>query len=69
MIKEISLNRQKQDNWGIVDEATELGYKNSNDLTYLGYDIRFKVEIDEESNVKLLEINGVDVSNKNIGGI
>ena len=32
----IYFNRDKEDNWDIVDKAEELGFKNYNDLCYLG---------------------------------
>lgn len=41
----IYLNREKEENWDIVDQAEELGFTNAQDLLYLGYDIEMNVEI------------------------
>lgn len=67
----IYLNREKEENWDIVDQAEELGFTNAQDLLYLGYDIEMNVEICEQDDIsgpfsKILSINGVDVSHLNI---
>lgn len=62
----IDFHRDKEDNWEIEEKAESLGFKNSEDLLYLGYDVDMKVEIDEDGNNIVLEINGIDVSDKYI---
>ena len=62
----IDFYRDKEDNWEIEEKAESLGFKNSEDLLYLGYDVDMKVEIDEDGNNIVLEINGIDVSDKYI---
>lgn len=66
MIQFIFLNRDKEENWEIENEAQKLNYKNTDKLKYLGYEIGLKIEINELSENKILEINGIDVSDKNI---
>ena len=46
----IDFHRDKEDNWEIEEKAESLGFKNSEDLLYLGYDVDMKVEIDEDGN-------------------
>ena len=65
-VEVIDFHRDKEDNWEIEEKAERLGFKNSEDLLYLGYDVDMKVEIDEDGNNIVLEINGIDVSDKYI---
>lgn len=65
LIEEISFNREKESNWEIEKKAQQAGFINSENLVYLGYDVEMKVEITEQ-HVKVLEIQGVDVSDKDI---
>lgn len=62
----IHFNREKEDNWDIVDQAMELGFKNARDLSYLGYELKMEVLVCEDGKNKVLTINGVDVSDKEI---
>lgn len=62
----IYFNREKEDNWGIEAKATELGFKNPEKLVYLGYEIEVRVRIDSDGKNKVLCINNIDVSDKDI---
>lgn len=62
----IYFHREKEDNWDIIDKCESLGFKNADDLAYLGYDVEMKVEINESGDNVVLEINGIDVSDKDI---
>lgn len=63
----IYFNREKEDNWGIVDKAEDLGFTcDTRDFLYTGYDIHMDVEIRDDGKVKVLEIQGVDVRDKEI---
>lgn len=62
----IYLHRYKDDNWDIVKQAEEQGYKNADNLEYLGCEIEMEIEIDEYCNAKILKINGTDISEKEI---
>ena len=62
----IRFNRAKEDNQKIEKKAKKLGFKNIDNLLYLGYDVNMKVKIDENGDNKVLEINGIDVSDKSI---
>jgi len=48
--KKIYFNREKDENYELVDEAIELGFseESANKLKYLGYEIEFEVMISEE---------------------
>lgn len=61
----IYFHRDRDDNRTIREKAESLKFKNSDDLRYLGSEVEFKVLITEENN-KVLEINGIDVSDKDI---
>lgn len=62
----IYFNREKEDNWEIVDQAMELGFKNARNLPHLGYELKMEVLVSEDGKNKVLTINGVDVSDKEI---
>lgn len=62
----VYFNRDKEDNWDIIDKAYRQGFDNPDNLAYLGYDIQMKVEINESGDNVVLEINGIDVSDKDI---
>lgn len=61
----ISFNREKEDN---LDLESKLKKKNFNteQILYLGYDINMKVELMEDGTNRVLELEGVDISDKNI---
>jgi len=60
------LHSDKEDNWDIENKAKKKKFTNTDTLLYLGYEVCFDVEIDEECNNRVLKINGIDVSDKNI---
>ena len=64
--KKIYFNREKEENWNIEKKGKKLGFEKSEDLVYLGYEIEMKVEIFEDITVKVLKIQGIDVSDKDI---
>ncbi|MEW9093980.1 MAG: hypothetical protein AB2417_02760 [Clostridiaceae bacterium] len=64
--EEIYFNRSKEDNWEIEENAKRLGWKDSKELLYLGCEVRMEVGIREDGANKILKINGIDVSDKNI---
>lgn len=56
----------KEDNWDLERKAEKKGFSNTDNLSYLGYEVSFEVEIFEDCTNKVLKINGVDVNNLNI---
>ncbi|WP_291567064.1 MULTISPECIES: hypothetical protein [unclassified Clostridium] len=62
----ICFHREKEQNWSIEDRGVEEGFKNSDDLVYLGYEVEMEVEVREDMKHKVYKINGVDVSDKEI---
>ena len=63
----IYFNREKEENWGIVEEAVQLGFtNNTRDFLYIGYEVGMEINVCENGEVKVLSINGVDVSDKEI---
>ena len=66
--------REKEDNWDIVDRVKELGFfqnipiynKSVDDLKYLGSEVEMEIEINERCQVKVLSINGIDISDKDV---
>jgi hypothetical protein len=66
MIEKLYFHRGKDENWDIIDKAEELEYECANNLSYLGYEIGMKVEISPNGKVKILQLEGVDISDKEI---
>lgn len=64
--KKIYVNGSKEDNWSLVEKADKLGFKNTDNFKYLGYEVNFEVELFEDGSNKVLKINGINVSDKNI---
>ncbi|NFM26160.1 hypothetical protein FDB84_17355 [Clostridium sporogenes] len=65
-IEKIYFGRDKEENWGIEEKAEYRGFKNSEKLVYLGYEVGMEVEVREDLKHKVLKIEGVDVSDKDI---
>lgn len=63
--EKIYCHREKEDNWDIIRKAEDLGFKKPDDLRWLGSEIELDVEVGEET-TKVLKLNGVDVSDKDI---
>ena len=59
-------NNSKEENWDIVDKADKLGFQNVENFRYIGYEICFETKLFEDGTNKVLKINGVDVSDKDI---
>lgn len=66
LVEKIYFNRQKEDNWDIVEKAKSKGILDLSCIAYLGYEVEMEVEILETGETKILTINGVDVSSLNI---
>lgn len=64
-IENIYFHREKEENWGLEAKATRLGFKTPHDIGYLGSEVEMKVEI-TANHTKVLEIQGIDVSDKDI---
>jgi hypothetical protein len=62
----IYFRRDKEENRDIIEKARQEGYENSNELMYLGYEIDMTIEVFEDSTIKVLEIENIDVRDKNI---
>ncbi|APC83424.1 hypothetical protein [Clostridium botulinum] len=65
-IEKIYFGRDKEENWDIEEKAEHRGFKNSEKLVYLGYEVEMEVEVREDLKHKVLKIDGVDVSDKDI---
>jgi hypothetical protein len=65
-IENIYINRDKESNWDLEDKAKELGFKNIDNLIYTGMEVCFETEFFEDGTNKVLSIDGIDVSEKNI---
>ena len=64
--KVIYFHREKEENWEIERLAKEKGFKDREGILYLGYEIDMNVEIREDLKHKVLSIQGIDVSDKDI---
>lgn len=65
-IETIYFNREKEENWSVCNRAEELCFKNPRDMIWLGSEVEMKVEIREDNKHRILEINGTDISDKNV---
>lgn len=65
-IETIYFHREKEDNWEFCDIAEEKGFKNPDDMVWVGSEVEMKVEISESNKHKVLEINGIDISDKEV---
>lgn len=68
IVDTIYLHREKEDNWELEEQAETLGWNNSSEILYIGSEVEMKIEItnEKELKTKVLEINGIDVSDKEI---
>lgn len=62
----IYFHREKENNWNLVSKAEEMGFESADAFLYTGYELEMKLECRENGVSKILEINGKDVSDKNI---
>lgn len=65
IVTDIYFHREKEDNWDLESQAEKLGFKAPHDMVYIGAEVGMKVEI-TDNHTKVLEIEGIDVSDKNI---
>lgn len=63
--EEIYFHREKEDNWEL-EEKLKKEHFNTDNILYLGYEIKVKVELMEDGTNRVLEFEGVDISDKNI---
>lgn len=63
--EDIYFNREKEDNWEL-EKKLEKKHFNTDNILYLGYEIQIKVELMEDGTNRVLEFEGVDISDKNI---
>lgn len=63
--EDVYFHREKEDNWEL-EEKLEKEHFNTDNILYLGYEIRIKVELMEDGTNRVLEFEGVDISDKNI---
>lgn len=66
----IYFGREKEDNWELEKKGKEIGFKNYEDIVYVGFEVEMTVEISENDKgeiwTKVLKIGKVDVSDKEI---
>lgn len=63
--EDIYFHREKEDNWELEKKLAKKHF-NTDNILYLGYEIQMKVELMEDGTNRVLEFEGVDVSDKNI---
>lgn len=63
--EDIYLHREKEDNWELEEKLEKIHF-NTDNILYLGYEIKIKVELMEDGTNRVLEFEGVDISDKNI---
>ena len=68
IVHKMYLHRTKDDNYELEKQAAMLGWANSKDILYVGSEISMDIELTNECDIKtkVLMINGIDVSDKNI---
>lgn len=65
-IKEkIYFHREKEDNWNLEKKLEKKKF-NTENILWLGLEIEVKVELFEDGTNKVISLQGVDVSDKNI---
>jgi hypothetical protein len=65
-IEKVFIHSNKEDNFELEDRAEDLGFRTAKEFLYIGYEICFETELFEDGTNKVLKINGIDVSDKNI---
>lgn len=63
--EKIYLYREKEDNWSLEEKLKKKKY-NTDDILYLGCEVSIEIELFEDGTNKVLKIQGIDVSDKNI---
>ena len=65
-IKEkIYFHREKEDNWDLEKKLEKKKF-NTENIPWLGLEIEVKIELFEDGTNKVISLQGVDVSDKNI---
>lgn len=59
-------HREKEENWDIRKKFEKIGVNNEYGFKYLATEIKLNVEIFEDETCKVLKINNIDVSDKEI---
>jgi len=62
----IYFHREKEDNWEIEEKFTETFSEDGRNMVYLGSEVKMEVEIFKDKTAKILSVNDVDVSKKEI---
>lgn len=65
-IEKIHIHRDKEDNMELYEIGEENGFSDPRALLYVGYEMIFEVEFSEDNKHKVLKIDNIDVSDKNI---
>jgi hypothetical protein len=65
-VETISFHRGKEDNFEIEERAKQEKFPDSTPTLYIGYEVIMEIEVGEDGNCKVLEINGIDISDKEV---
>lgn len=63
--KRIYLHREKEDNYSLHLDLKEKGF-NTENIDYLGYEIELGIEFFKDGTNRVISIEGIDVSDKDI---
>lgn len=63
--EDIYFYREKEDNWELEKKLEENKF-NTDNIRWLGSEVHMKVELMEDGTNRVLELEGVDISDKNI---
>lgn len=62
----IYFHRDKDENWDLEAMFMEHFNAECRDILYTGYEIAMEIEVFENGRVKLLSVEGIDVSKENV---
>ena len=63
--EKIYFHREKEDNWDLEKKLEKKKF-NTENIPWLGLEIEVKIELFEDGTNKVISLQGVDVSDKNI---
>lgn len=63
--EDIYFHREKEDNWDLEEKLEENKF-NTDNIRWLGSEVHIKVELMKDGTNRVLELEGVDISDKNI---
>lgn len=63
--EDIYFHREKEDNWDLEEKLKQNKFNTAN-IRWLGSEVCVKVELMEDGTNRVLELEGVDISDKNI---